>query len=439
MPQILILADDMTGANDTGCAIHELGIDVCSVNDLSLPAPLAENFQCLSVNLNSRSLPPKDAAQAVNQAATRFSSPDTILYSKRIDSTLRGNLGSECTALLDWLDNGASCIVVPSFPTAGRVYQNGIVSVHGIPLNQTAAAQDPEHPICTSSPAQIFQMQTDLSLRAIPLDTVRSPSSLLSQIKSCYEQHVRIILIEAVTLSDLDQIAEAVIKSEIPFVCVDPGPFTASVAKHLTFFQASSPRALPTPRGHKTLLVIGSVNAVTRQQVSYLSAHRAMTPVLLDVEQLLAGPSSAQKAVQHAVQAILRQSSNQDVLLLALSTSVHSRRLDFQAASAKLGCTPREVGQMVNQSIAQAAALIIGESDQFGALFSCGGDITAALMRQLKSNCMQVLGESLPLAVCVQLDIGYYLLTKGGMVGGPDAIDLCVQYLSKLISLSSHS
>ena len=289
MPQILILADDMTGANDTGCAIHELGIDVCSVNDLSLPAPLAENFQCLSVNLNSRSLPPKDAAQAVNQAATRFSSPDTILYSKRIDSTLRGNLGSECTALLDWLDNGASCIVVPSFPTAGRVYQNGIVSVHGIPLNQTAAAQDPEHPICTSSPAQIFQMQTDLSLRAIPLDTVRSPSSLLSQIKSCYEQHVRIILIEAVTLSDLDQIAEAVIKSEIAFVCVDPGPFTASVAKHLTFYQASSPPALPTPRGHKTLLVIGSVNAVTRQQASYRSAHRAMTPVLLDVEQLLAG------------------------------------------------------------------------------------------------------------------------------------------------------
>ena len=70
MPQILILADDMTGANDTGCAIHDLGIDVCCVNDLSLPAPLAEHCPCISVNLDSRALPPRDAARTVVRAVS---------------------------------------------------------------------------------------------------------------------------------------------------------------------------------------------------------------------------------------------------------------------------------------------------------------------------------------------------------------------------------
>ena len=438
MPQILILADDMTGANDTGCAIHDLGIDVCCVNDLSLPAPLAEHCPCISVNLDSRALPPRDAARTVVRAASRFSGPDTILYSKRIDSTLRGNLGSECAALLEWLNNGASCLVVPAFPAAGRIYRNDTVFVHGVPLDQTSAAQDPDHPIHTSSPVQIFQSQTDLPAQVISLNTVRSPTELLRQIKRCYERHIRILLLEAVSPSDIDQIAGAAVESGIPFICADPGPFTASVAEHLALHQAPSPRALPNPHGHKMLLVVGSVNAVTRQQVSYLSTHRAVTPVLLDVEQLLNGPSSAQRAVQRAAHAILRQSSEQDVLLLALSTSIQSRRLDFQAAATKLGCTPREVGQIVNQSIARAASLVIGENDQFGALFSCGGDITAALIRQLHTNSMQILGEALPLAVCVQLDNGYYLLTKGGMVGGPDAIDQCIQFLSELVSPSSH-
>ena len=104
MNKILILADDLTGANDTGAAISGFGWNTMSVVDADTVPGDLEDYSCISVNLDSRGLKPQKAYEMTARAARTFGGPHIGLYSKRIDSTLRGNLGAECDALLDVLD-----------------------------------------------------------------------------------------------------------------------------------------------------------------------------------------------------------------------------------------------------------------------------------------------------------------------------------------------
>ena len=79
---------------------------------------------------------------------------------KKIDSTLRGNIGAELDAIIDEL-NLKAVIVTPSFPAAGRVTLNERVFVNGVPLEKTEAAYDPIKPIKTSYIPDLIEEQTD--------------------------------------------------------------------------------------------------------------------------------------------------------------------------------------------------------------------------------------------------------------------------------------
>ena len=63
---------------------------------------------------------------------------------------------------------------------------------------------------------------------------------------------MRNLVIDSVTTEDMETVAQALLLERIPAVSVDPGPFTAILAKHL----------LPAQRESKAkiLCVIGSVN-----------------------------------------------------------------------------------------------------------------------------------------------------------------------------------
>ena len=99
--KIVVLADDLTGANDTGVQFAKQGL--ASLVLISLPDPPLElDEDVLIVDTQSRALPPAEAYERVARAVALFKDrgPFQALY-KKIDSTLRGNLGSEIDALMD--------------------------------------------------------------------------------------------------------------------------------------------------------------------------------------------------------------------------------------------------------------------------------------------------------------------------------------------------
>lgn len=89
MLQTVIIADDLTGANDTGAILAQKGFQVGTILKRGQMEDF-EDFDTLCISTDSRAMKPKEAYEAIHEAAELFPVSSSILYSKRIDSTLRG-------------------------------------------------------------------------------------------------------------------------------------------------------------------------------------------------------------------------------------------------------------------------------------------------------------------------------------------------------------
>src|SRR5439155_12467416 len=89
---------------------------------------------------------------------------------KRVDTTLRGNVGVETEAVLASAPD-ARALVVPAFPDAGRVTLGGLHLVDGVPLAESPAARDPLAPVKSSRIRTLLQ-PTHREVAELPLDVV---------------------------------------------------------------------------------------------------------------------------------------------------------------------------------------------------------------------------------------------------------------------------
>lgn len=95
--QIGIIADDLTGANDSGVQLTKKGIPTSVLFDI----PQASNRlnHGLVIDTNSRALAKKDAISITTQAGEYLKNAGFTTIYKKMDSTLRGYIGTELQTL----------------------------------------------------------------------------------------------------------------------------------------------------------------------------------------------------------------------------------------------------------------------------------------------------------------------------------------------------
>ena len=201
MHKCVVIADDLTGGNATGVMISGYGYDTYSiVNMEGLDPNNMPECDCIVYPTNSRQVSADTAYKLVYNATKFFMNDDIKVYSKRIDSTLRGNLGSETDAMLDALDNDAIAMVVPCFPQAERVIIGGYVLVKGIPLHKTEAAADPLASINTPLPAMLFKKQSKYDVGSIMIDDMMyGVDYIADKIKLFKKEGKRIIIFDSLS------------------------------------------------------------------------------------------------------------------------------------------------------------------------------------------------------------------------------------------------
>lgn len=155
--RIFISADDLTGALDTGVQFAKAGLHV---RVTPTPAFISGDEDVLVVCTQTRHLPAQKARAVVRDVFTQAKQAGSYgVYFKKLDSTLRGNVGSELEGMADAL--GADCIrLCNAFPAAGRTTKNGIQYVNGTALHETPFAKDPFNPIFSSSIEEIIRAQS---------------------------------------------------------------------------------------------------------------------------------------------------------------------------------------------------------------------------------------------------------------------------------------
>jgi uncharacterized protein YgbK (DUF1537 family) len=126
--EILIIADDLTGAADCGAACAAHGLETVVVLD----GVVNPSAQVVAFDANTRAMTPEAAAAETARIVREY--PARIVY-KKIDSTLRGNVGAEVAAALEaYREMGhpnAVAVVAPAFPAMGRTTKNGRMYVRG--------------------------------------------------------------------------------------------------------------------------------------------------------------------------------------------------------------------------------------------------------------------------------------------------------------------
>lgn len=428
--QCLVIADDLTGGNATGVLLAKTGYKSHSVlnHEHSRENPSFTECDCLIITTDSRAMIEKEAYSRVKHAVKVFRTDDVKLFSKRIDSTLRGNLGTETDAMLDSLDDDYVAICAPCFPSSGRTLVGGYLLVNGLPLHKTNIAIDPKTPVKTSDIAKIFQSGSKYKVSSIFLsDLMNGKHALANKINSLVSNGSRIIIIDCVTSEDLNLIADAVITSKQKFIAVDPGEFTATLARKIITPLNRAGRS-------KILAVVGSVNPNTRDQMEKLwLAQRPIANVFVDTRKLLAGDGDREHEIFRVSTEILEHAKLNTVLTVTGDGIYPEKRIDFKQYTGHIDILTGRI----NDGMAEIAYRILRDEPLFRGLYATGGDITQALCERFGASGLDLKDEVLPLAAyglfCGGDFDGLHVVTKGGSQGNSDAVNLCVNYLkSKL-------
>lgn len=429
MPQCIVIADDLTGANATGVLLKKMNYSAFTVmNADRLKLTNLTKCDCLLYPTDSRGVTPDIAYNRVFNVTQLLKDESVKIYSKRIDSTLRGNLGAETDAILDALGPDYTAIVAPCFPASGRSLVGGYLLVNGMPLHKTEAAFDPIAPVTTSDAASLFRQQSKYSVSSLSLnDLAQGQAHLCRQLKN-KKQNSRILICDCITQEDLDLLADAVIDSCGKFICIDPGVFTATVTRKqiVPYTKAAE---------HKILTVVGSVNAVTRMQMEELWLAQQTHNVFVKIKELIKSEAEQEAEITRVVTEILENTSTASVSCVTGDGLYPHNQLDIPEYAGKLNCSTKDIISRINQSFSEITYRILKADSSFRGLYTSGGDITVAVCDRFQTAGLWLADEVLPLAAYGTFHKGAFdhlhLITKGGMVGDNNAVNKCVQYLKE--------
>jgi uncharacterized protein YgbK (DUF1537 family) len=408
MKNIYIVADDTTGANSSAILHKKLGYDCVSIHT-SVKEIRKQSAYAFSTS--SRGISSEKAYKVVSDTLKHFNDDDAV-YNKRVDSTLRGNLGSELNAFLDHFPN-KKAIVVASFPNSGRTCIHNKLYVNGELLENTDVAKDPKMPVTTSVVTDLFAKQTSRKITHIDLDVVRQ-DDFESFLIDAYNS-ATIIVIDAETNKDINTIAKTIVKLDLDVITVDPGPFTyyyARSLKHQILF--------------KFHCLIGSVTPLTLQQMKFARDHGAQL-YLLDVKQILSQNSS--DYLDDCYKELIK--INNDFIIITTSDVDGNSKIDLNEYCDE-GQTIEDISNLINTKI---ATLFIRFNNKVKphCVYTSGGDTTVEFLNLTNSYGLRMYSEILPLTVESKILGGEFeglsIVSKGGLIGDEETIMHIYNYM----------
>ena len=418
MQKYIVIADDLTGSNATCSLFKKIGLRAASI--LKLQGDINYDVDVISYSTASRGLDKEEAYKKVSEAIKILKNKDVLVYNKRIDSTLRGNIGTEINAMLDNLEDDRIAVVIPSYPDSGRIVVNKTMLVNGVLLENSDAGKDPKTPIKTSCVESLIQKDIKYSSTYFTLSDIEQPiEEIVKKIQEAIKKS-RVLIFDAVNNEDIIKISKAIIHSDINIITVDPGPFTLYYSKELQ------------KKNHlekKILMVIGSVTATTKKQIEYILQEENIFLVKMKVEDFFE-KETCLKEIERVISFIKKGIVSYDLFLVTTSPIGDEKKADLQKLAENLNTTVEEISKIIANTLTETVVKILKETEKFEGVYSSGGDITIALLEKLKAIGVEIREEVIPLAAYGRLIGGDFpnlkLVSKGGMVGDEKTIKLCL-------------
>ena len=421
-----IIADDLTGAADTGIQFAKRNLNTILI-PFSFVEPSCDpgKVQVVAINTDSRRMSSERTYDKVKKAALPLKN-QRIIY-KKIDSTLRGNIGIEIEAVMETTGIGLA-IVAPAFPVYDRTTLNGVHFVNGQPLSQTEAASDPVTPVNKSHIPSLIREQTSLEVGQIGLDDIRRGQiSLRRIILQRAEDGERIIVFDAETDDDLSIIAEASMSISPTPLMVGSAGLADQLSRILERRENTRHRVKAYNKRDEGAIIIvsGSLSTITWKQLDVVRETGKGDIISVDIGEI--------------IEAADGDSSQEDEIISKIMSSMNTIGVAGVQSSGTYHIAPEYVHedsliQNIVDCLGELAAKVIERYPQpIRGLILTGGDTALAVFKHLGISCVQLVDEILPGIPYGQIKDGKFagltVVTKAGAFGNESALVECINFL----------
>jgi uncharacterized protein YgbK (DUF1537 family) len=408
MLRAAIIADDLTGAADTGiqfCRAEAPTYLLAQDHLRSFPFPAAPHS--LALFTNTRNVPPDQAAEALGPAAAAIKDLRPSRIYKKIDSCLRGNIGAELYALAENLEFDAS-FVAPALPAQGRSVLHDVHYLRGVPLAETEMARDPVSPVTESRVSLVLGRQSRHAIAHVDLEILEGPpEGLGDHVRRLIRQGARHIVFDSASQAHLDALANLAV-AQFPKTLLVGSAGLASSLSPLLFSGPAGTRTLLNPVGRRILFVCGSASGILDVQVLELVRSFSCSSYFLDPRDL--GSAATRAWISNAAQ--------------AAAGSLVSGAVVLKIKAPSVSPSPA-YGEDLLDGLVELVSSIMRDVRPDG-IFVSGGDTASALLKALEAKAVLLEQELLPGIVlgsfCMGPLHGLPVVVKPGAFGASDAL-----------------
>ncbi|WP_121610847.1 four-carbon acid sugar kinase family protein [Mesobacillus foraminis] len=423
--KIGIIADDLTGSNDSGVQLAKKGFASTVVMDVQKKSASGE-ADVLVIDTDSRAVPGEQAYEAVSKAASLLFNQGYPHVYKKVDSTLRGNIASELAALVE-IYRPDAVAVAPAFPKLKRTTLNGHHYVNGKLITETEFGRDPKTPVTESYIPALLKETVQEEIVLLDAAVLRgSLEDVIAFIEGKMAAGQKWFVCDAETESDLERIASAFAGTGKLVVWAGSGGLVEYLPEALNI-QPDHKREDDKIVIDKTLIVSGSLSQITKNQLDRLKDFR-------EVQFIEINPVDLVNNTLDYASLILQAKENESAKQLVVYVeSSDENRTAASAAGKTLGMDANEVSEAIASGLGRAATAILKEETEINGLILTGGDTAKAVCSELGVCEMSLHSEvepGLPFGQIASGNRAYWAVTKAGGFGTENSLVHAVKYMT---------
>ena len=423
-----IIADDLTGANDTALQFHNQGAKTKILLDNSYIPDKKDITEVWAISTESRNCSVEEAIIRVENAVKTFSDKYNFEYFyKKIDSTLRGHIAIETLTMINILNYDAA-IIIPAFPQEGRITVGGYHLLKGIPIGRTEIAMDPHSPIVESHIPTLLKSQLSIDdqkiIGSLELKTIMSGAGpILIKLNELLSEGKKLIVADATSITDIEQISLAVKKCDKRILPTGTAAGAQVFGKDWLSDIESEKENVELPKLPK-FIVSGTATQITAEQITKLEQsddYENVNFIPLEVRDILCGIDD---------EFVSRIITN---LKSGITVCVHTSHLitnfdGFSDDSQIAELTKEKFASMFTDYLAELTKLVLSEINV--SLITLGGETSYKCCSKIDSKILKIVDEVAPaISICTDSN-NHWIVTKSGNLGKSKTLIDILSYFS---------
>jgi D-threonate/D-erythronate kinase len=416
-----IIADDLSGANDTAVTFSNRGYKSFVINLPEGKDYYPENCDVVAVSTNSREVTPREARDSVVEACKYLKKFPAARVYKKIDSTCRGHIAIELETIMEEMDYTLA-VICPAFPKTGRLVKNGELLLNGVTISRTAIASDPGFPVKESYLPSILKAQTSLPVEFVSHELVAlGPNALTEHLRKLSKNGRAFILVDAIGDHDLNTIASIDTDLLPPVIFSGSSGLAAAIIRNRK-------KDTTVPGTPPVYVIIGSVNPQNEATANYLLANGLAVEVYLDPVKLM--ERAAGDPVPSEFSEALR--GNGDLVIRTYRDSTDREKVKERIRET--GISEPEAAEAIARGLQAVMKEVVGRHPLSGLIIT-GGTTALHILRGIEGVGIEVEEELEPGVPCGRIVggplNGVGIITKAGGFGSEKTFENCIQILKK--------